>query len=85
MLRFHTNGGPIIFTGQTHSDFTAALEQISLDRENKAHMTFGSGPHRCVGSHLALDYGNSYGIRLLAPWNEQVSSLAGDLVAGRQD
>jgi enoyl-CoA hydratase/carnithine racemase len=43
VLRFHTNGGPIIFTGQTHSDFTAALEQISLDHDNKALVITGSG------------------------------------------
>ena len=29
-----------------------AAEKFDLDRENKAHITFNSGPHRCVGSHL---------------------------------
>jgi cytochrome P450 len=28
-------------------------ERFDLDREHKAHMSFNSGPHRCVGSHLA--------------------------------
>ena len=28
-------------------------ENFRLDRENKVHMAFNSGPHRCVGSHLA--------------------------------
>ena len=30
-----------------------AAEKFDLDRENKAHITFNAGPHRCVGSHLA--------------------------------
>ena len=29
VLRFHTAGGPVVFTGQTHEDFPAALEEIS--------------------------------------------------------
>ena len=42
-VRFHTNGGPCIFTGQTHQDFTEALERISLDGENHVVVLTGSG------------------------------------------
>jgi cytochrome P450 len=27
--------------------------RFDIDRENKTHITFNAGPHRCVGSHLA--------------------------------
>jgi cytochrome P450 len=30
-----------------------APEKFDLDRENKNHLIFGAGPHRCLGSHLA--------------------------------
>jgi enoyl-CoA hydratase/carnithine racemase len=44
LLRFHTNGGPVVFTGRTHQDFPAALEEISLDRDdNKALVITGTG------------------------------------------
>ena len=28
-------------------------EQVDLDRADKVHIAFNSGPHRCLGSHLA--------------------------------
>ena len=42
-LRFHTDGGPVVFTGQTHEDLPQALEQISLDRDNRALVLTGTG------------------------------------------
>lgn len=43
VLRFHINGGPIVFTGQTHEDFPAALEEMSLDKDNNALVLTGTG------------------------------------------
>jgi cytochrome P450 len=31
----------------------SAPEVFDLAREDKAHIAFGAGPHRCLGSHLA--------------------------------
>ena len=42
-IRFHTDGGPCIFTGQTHEHLPGALERISLDTENRAVVLTGSG------------------------------------------
>ena len=36
----------------TPSEFSHP-EQFDLARENKVHIAFGAGPHRCLGSHLA--------------------------------
>lgn len=42
-VRFHTDGGPITFTGQTHHDFPELLEHIGQDRDNKAMILTGTG------------------------------------------
>lgn len=43
LMRFHTDGGPIVFTGQTHEDLPEVLEEIALDRQNKALVLTGTG------------------------------------------
>src|ERR1700739_1835858 len=42
-MRFHTNGGPIVFTGQTHEDLPLALEEVALDDDNRAMIITGTG------------------------------------------
>jgi enoyl-CoA hydratase/carnithine racemase len=42
-LRFHTNGGPITFTGTTQRDLPKALAEIGDDRENKVLVITGTG------------------------------------------
>lgn len=42
-MRFHTNGGPVTFTGQTHEDLPSALEEIALDGDNRAMIITGTG------------------------------------------
>jgi cytochrome P450 len=39
--------------GNTDPKIFPNPEAFDLDRENKVHLSFNSGPHRCVGSHLA--------------------------------
>ncbi len=42
-LRFHTTGGPVTFTGTTHSDFPRVLEEIAFDRSNRVLVITGTG------------------------------------------
>ena len=42
-VRFHTNGGPITFTGTTHQDLPKALAEIGDDRDNKVLVLTGTG------------------------------------------
>jgi len=39
--------------GNTDPKIFSNAEAFDLNRENKVHLSFNSGPHRCVGSHLA--------------------------------
>lgn len=43
LVRLHTDGGAVTFTGQMHEDFPALLDEIALDRGNKAMVLTGSG------------------------------------------
>jgi enoyl-CoA hydratase/carnithine racemase len=43
VLRFHTDKGPVVFTGQLHEDLPAALEDIALDPGNTALVLTGTG------------------------------------------
>lgn len=42
-LRFHTDGGPITFTGTTHHDLPKAMAEIGDDRDNKVLIITGTG------------------------------------------
>jgi len=42
-LRFHTDDGPITFTGTTHRDLPKALAEIGDDRDNKVLVVTGTG------------------------------------------
>jgi enoyl-CoA hydratase/carnithine racemase len=43
LMRFHTDGGPITFTGRTHEDLPELLAEVALDRNNKALVLTGTG------------------------------------------
>jgi enoyl-CoA hydratase/carnithine racemase len=42
-LRFHTDAGPVVFTEQIHEELPRALEDISLDPDNRAMVLTGTG------------------------------------------
>ena len=51
-MRFHTNGGPVVLTGQTHEDLPFALEEIAADEDNRAMILTGPDddlPHPTFG------------------------------------
>lgn len=42
-VAFHSDGGPITFTGRTHEDFPRALAAIGDDRDNRVLVLTGTG------------------------------------------
>jgi enoyl-CoA hydratase/carnithine racemase len=43
VVEFHTNGGPLTFTAQDHTEFVDAFYRISQDRTNKIVILTGAG------------------------------------------
>jgi hypothetical protein len=43
--RFHSDRGPIVFTGQTHQDFPAALKELTLTDPDRELLSCMSGEH----------------------------------------
>src|ERR1700722_18487317 len=43
IVEFHTNGGPLTFTAQDHTEFVDAFYRISQDRANKIVILTGAG------------------------------------------
>src|SRR5580698_6792160 len=43
VAEFHSNGGPFIMTGQSHTEFVDAFHRIGQDRANKIVILTGAG------------------------------------------
>jgi hypothetical protein len=48
-VEFHSNGGPLTFTAQSHTEVVDAFYRISQDRENKIVILTGAGGEFIVG------------------------------------
>lgn len=51
----HAGDRVLLFTGSAGRDETVFEDpdEVVYSRKNKRHLAFGSGPHRCLGTHLA--------------------------------
>ena len=49
VLEFHSNGGPLTFTAQDHTEIVEAFYRISQDRENKIVILTGAGGEFIIG------------------------------------
>lgn len=57
VAQFHTNGGPLMFTAQDHTDFVDAFYRIAQDRANKIVILTGAGGDFIPGIDFA-SFGN---------------------------
>ena len=57
VVEFHTNGGPLTFTAQDHTEFVDAFYRISQDRANKIVILTGTGGEFILGIDFS-SFGN---------------------------
>lgn len=43
LMRFHSNGGPVVYSSQHHSDWCSAFHEVGADRGNKVVIITGTG------------------------------------------
>lgn len=70
-IRFHSDGGPAVFTGTTHRDFPLLIEEVAYDRHNTVLVLTGTGDRFMT----EID-GPSLG-DLTKPMNADVTSVEG--------
>lgn len=68
-VRFHTDGGPVTFTGKLHTDLPRALFEIGDDRDNRVLVLTGTGDR-----FMADIDGQSLGdITMPAEWDRTIA------------
>jgi enoyl-CoA hydratase/carnithine racemase len=65
-VEFHTNGGPLTFTAQDHTDFVDAFYRISQDRANKIVILTGTGEQFIPG----IDFSSFGNVADPAVWSQ---------------
>ncbi|MAG30453.1 MAG: crotonase [Deltaproteobacteria bacterium] len=47
VMRLHSDGGPVIYSHQHHSDWSRAFREVAMDRDNRVVVFTGSGDAFC--------------------------------------
>lgn len=66
VVEFHTQGGPLTFTAQDHTDFVDAFYRISQDRANKIVILTGAGGQFIPG----IDFGSFGNVADPGVWSQ---------------